>query len=436
MFWRSSSGFVSLEEPVYLGILNLTPDSFSDGGMFCSASAALDRASWLLKRGVKLLDLGAESTRPGSVPVGIEDEWQRIEEPLAEIRQRFPETPLSLDTRHASVAERGLAQGISIINDVCGFSDPAMLDLAQRSGCALLAMRSRVRDGQLVMPPYDDPSPKDASQVIGEMRELKNALKAAGADESRIMLDPGFGFGTTFREDLALWESLDRLPQELDWPIERICIAVSRKRFIAFKSGRPDLKPLERDSLSENAHEEALALGYRLVRSHQPPRITIRLARPGDATAIAAVQNHSLQAAYGKRLQDALPESFAGPQRVHAICDSLQKSDFRHRYYVLEQLGRILGFASVRVVDGGAELVALHLEPVLWRLGFGRMLLEHVVQTLKQDGLECVVSWVLESNAKAELFLDACKWRKDGESRTTWVNGISLRETRYRAEMK
>ena len=255
-------------EPLYIGILNLTPDSFSDGGRFVDPSAALAQARALAQAGARMLDLGAESTRPGAAAVDAATEWSRLEPVLAALRVALPELPLRLDTRHAAVAERGLAAGASVINDVTGFAHPAMLELARRSGCGLIAMRSRRAGDGFLMPPYEDPAPKTAEAAFQELRAVRDRLRKAGIPDGRVLLDPGFGFGTTFAEDLALWQALPRLPETLAWPVDRFCIGISRKRFLASRAGTPEVPPARRDALTASAHAEALAWGYRVFRTH------------------------------------------------------------------------------------------------------------------------------------------------------------------------
>jgi dihydropteroate synthase len=251
-----------------MGILNLTPDSFSDGGQFMDPDSALVQARSLVLAGARMLDLGAESTRPGAALVDAATEWARLEAVLPALAESLPGIPLSLDTRHAEVAAQGLAAGVSVINDVTGFSDPDMLALARTTPCGLIAMRSRRRGDGFHMPPYDDPAPKVAEEAISELDAVRNHLCTAGIAADRILLDPGFGFGTTYREDLALWEALPHLPEALAWPVERICLGLSRKRFLAAQAGRPDLPPSQRDGLTSAAHAEASHLGYRVFRTH------------------------------------------------------------------------------------------------------------------------------------------------------------------------
>lgn len=254
--------------PLFLGILNLTPDSFSDGGRFLDPAAALAQARRLVEAGAGMLDLGAESTRPGAEPLAPQDEWARLAPVIAPLRAARPDLPLSVDTRHAEVARPALAAGVAVVNDVAGFSDPAMLDLARTTGCGLIAMRSRPSGAGFLMPPYQGEGEAEAGRAIAELEDVRNRLLGAGIAPDRILLDPGFGFGTTFPEDLALWKALPDLPRILDWPAERFCLGLSRKRFLAWRAGTPELPPSERDPLTAAAHAEAATWGYRVFRTH------------------------------------------------------------------------------------------------------------------------------------------------------------------------
>lgn len=251
-----------------MGILNATPDSFSDGGRFQDAPAAQAQALALVQAGAGLLDLGAESTRPGAAPIDAATEWDRIRPVLAALSKALPEVPLSLDTRHAAVGAQGLGLGIAVINDVTGFSDPELLALVAASSCGLIAMRSRRAGQGFHMPAYGDPAPKTAQAAIAELLEVRDRLREAGISDDRVLLDPGFGFGTTYLEDLALWQALPQLPAALDWPSDRICLGLSRKRFLALQAGVPGLPPDQRDGLTASAHAKALGWGYRVFRTH------------------------------------------------------------------------------------------------------------------------------------------------------------------------
>lgn len=255
--------------PCVIGIINLTPDSFSDGGCHLDPLAALARGRELAEAGARILDLGAESTRPGAVPVAEEEEWRRLEPVLRRLREELPGMALSVDTRRPATAARALDAGAAVLNDVHGFADPAMRALAVEHRCGLIAMRSRRRGGGLWMPPYDGPLGGGAASLLEELRRVKHGLLEAGIAPCRILLDPGFGFGTTFLEDLALWEALPALPEALDWPVARFCLGVSRKRFVARRFGAdPQLPPAQRDAATALAHREAQDWGYRVFRSH------------------------------------------------------------------------------------------------------------------------------------------------------------------------
>lgn len=256
------------EGPLFLGILNLTPDSFSDGGRYATPEAALTQARKLLAKGFRMLDLGAESTRPGSAPLDPGTEWMRLEPVLALLRKELPEVPLSVDTRYPDTAAKALDHGAAVLNDVAGFRDPAMLELARSSGCGLIAMRSRMEDRAFLMPPYGAEGEATPERALKEMAEILKRLRDAGTADRRIALDPGIGFGTTFQEDMALWQALPFLEEQLSWPLDRICIGVSRKRFTGWQAGQPDLPPGERDCLTAALHLEAATHGVRIFRSH------------------------------------------------------------------------------------------------------------------------------------------------------------------------
>jgi len=253
----------------WLAILNLTPDSFSDGGLWNDPDLAVSHAAALVAQGAWGLDIGAESTRPGAAPLDPETEWQRLAPVLPRLRETFPDLVLSLDTRHPEVTQRGLDVGINLINDVTGFEDPVMLRIARDARVPLIAMRSRRRDGQFQMPPYEGDGEPDAARALREMAMVRDRLLDAGIEPQRIFLDPGFGFGTTWAEDRALWEALPTLDQRLSWPKSQVCLGISRKRFTAHMAGNPGLAPLARDTETFRLHMIASEWGFDLFRTHQ-----------------------------------------------------------------------------------------------------------------------------------------------------------------------
>ena len=208
-----------------MGILNITPDSFSDGGEHGDTASALAHADKLLADGAHIIDLGGESTRPGSAEVSIDEEARRVLPVLRELRRRHPQALLSVDTRHAAVAEQALEAGADIINDITGLADPAMRALCAAAPCGivLMHMQGQPRTMQLA-PHYDD--------VVREVRaffEQRLALaEAAGIARERICLDPGIGFGKNVEHNLALIAHLEELRVE-NLPL---LMALSRKRFM------------------------------------------------------------------------------------------------------------------------------------------------------------------------------------------------------------
>jgi dihydropteroate synthase len=207
-----------------MGVLNLTPDSFSDGGRFLEPAAALAQARRLIAEGADLLDIGGESTRPGAEPVPAEAEIARVVPVIAALAAESP-VPLSIDTLKPEVARAAVAAGAAIWNDVSALTAPGATDLAAELGCGvvLMHMQGEPRTMQ-VAPRYED--------VVGEvtawLAARAEAAMAAGVARRRIWLDPGIGFGKSLAHNLALLAHLDRL-SALGFPV---LLGVSRKSFL------------------------------------------------------------------------------------------------------------------------------------------------------------------------------------------------------------
>ncbi|NUQ64186.1 MAG: dihydropteroate synthase [Pirellulales bacterium] len=208
-----------------MGILNTTPDSFSDGGWFYDAAAAIDQGLRLVAHGADILDIGGESTRPYSVPVDAEEELRRVMPALSALGARI-DVPISIDTSKAAVAREALAAGAEIINDVSGLvRDPEMLALAVESGAGVCVMHMLGTPQTM----QDDPQYEDVvEEVIDELRARRDALVAAGIPQQRIALDPGIGFGKKTSHNLQLLCNARRL-HELGCPV---LIGHSRKGYI------------------------------------------------------------------------------------------------------------------------------------------------------------------------------------------------------------
>jgi dihydropteroate synthase len=221
---------VDLSRPRVMGIVNVTPDSFSDGGRQATADAAIRHAERLIAEGADLVDVGAESTRPGALPVAIDEEWLRLRPVLAALRDAA--VPVSVDTRKPEIMRRALDAGVSMINDVAGFaSGDARLSVAS-SGCGLCVMHMRGEPATM----QDDPVYVDVvAEVAAFLDGRVRALLAAGVGADRIVVDPGFGFGKSVDQNLALLRSLAAVTG-LGWPV---LAGLSRKGMIGTLTGRP-----------------------------------------------------------------------------------------------------------------------------------------------------------------------------------------------------
>jgi dihydropteroate synthase len=212
--------------PLLMGILNVTPDSFSDGGRFVDVSAAVEQGLRLAAEGADILDIGGESTRPYAEPVDAKTELDRVVAVIAALQPHLL-IPISIDTSKAAVAREALAAGAEIINDVTGLEgDRAMLDLAraERPGICVMHMQGTPRDMQ-DNPTYDDV----VEDVLAYLRRRRDQLLAEGIEPARIALDPGIGFGKTHQHNLSLLANCHRF-HELGCPV---LVGHSRKGFIA-----------------------------------------------------------------------------------------------------------------------------------------------------------------------------------------------------------
>ncbi|EMR8910759.1 dihydropteroate synthase [Neisseria gonorrhoeae] len=259
--WQAGRFKIGLDKPKIMGIVNLTPDSLSDGGAYSqNAQTALAHAERLLKEGADILDIGGESTRPGADYVSPEEEWARVEPVLAEVAGWG--VPVSLDTRRTVVMEKALALGgIDIINDVAALTDEGAVELLARqadTGICLMHMRGLPKTMQ------DNPKYQD---VVGEVaRYLKTRSEtcvAAGIAPQRITLDPGFGFGKNLQHNIALMRHLPELMAETGLPL---LIGVSRKSMIGELTGEADAAARVHGSVA--AALASVARGAQIVRVH------------------------------------------------------------------------------------------------------------------------------------------------------------------------
>lgn len=247
---------LDLSRPRVMGIVNLTPDSFSDGGKHDSVDAGVAHARQLLADGADLLDLGGESTRPGAADVSEADELARVLPVIEALRDCG--VPLSVDTAKPAVMRAALAAGADMINDIWGFRQPGALEAVAGSDCGLCAMHMQGEPRTMqAAPEYDDV----VADVLHFLQEQVARLEAAGVAPGRISLDPGFGFGKTVPQNYQLLRELDRVAA-LGYPV---LIGVSRKSMIGAITGKA---VGDRMAGSVAAALSAVQRGARIVRVH------------------------------------------------------------------------------------------------------------------------------------------------------------------------
>lgn len=271
----ASQGWPALAQgaPKLMGVLNVTPDSFSDGGLFAAQEAAVERALAIAAEGADILDIGGESTNPHAVPVSAEDEQARVLPVLKQIAGRLS-IPISIDTYKASTARLALEAGASIVNDVWGLQgDPEMARVTADFGAGLCAMHNR----RTVDPDLDIMA--DIGAFFTRTLEI---AERAGIARGRIVLDPGIGFGKTLEQNLVILDRLD----ELHAYGAPLLVGASRKRFIGAVTGRT--VAAERLAGSLAAHVAAVLKGAAVIRAHDIPEHR-------DALAVAAaIPRHTL----------------------------------------------------------------------------------------------------------------------------------------------
>ncbi len=260
---------LDLSHPCIMGVLNVTPDSFSDGGCFATLDAALRQGERLAEEGADLLDVGGESTRPGSTGVSVQEEIDRVVPLIEALTQRL-DLPLSVDTSKPEVMRAAVAAGAGLINDVHALRRPGALAAAAELAVPVCLMHMRGTPASMQEAPlYADP----VADVAAFLRERIAACEAAGIPRARLLLDPGFGFGKTLEHNLALLAGLGRLA-ELGLPL---LVGLSRKSMIGALTGR-DVDDRLAGSLA--AAVVAVERGARLIRVHDvaPTRDAIRVA--------------------------------------------------------------------------------------------------------------------------------------------------------------
>jgi dihydropteroate synthase len=270
MLLHLRSRALDLSTPAVMGVLNVTPDSFSDGGRFAHPAQAVERALQMAREGAALLDIGGESTRPGANPVGAEEELGRVM-PVIEALVAAGAPPLSIDTAKPEVMAAAAAAGAELINDVRALTAPGALEAAAQSGCAVCLMHMRGEPSSMQQAPvYRDV----VEEVHAFLAARIEACIGAGIGRERLVVDPGFGFGKALGHNLALMKHLARFTR-LGVPL---LVGVSRKSMLGAVTGRP-----VEGRLAGGLALAALAVfsGARIIRSHD-------VAETRDAVAMIA----------------------------------------------------------------------------------------------------------------------------------------------------
>jgi dihydropteroate synthase len=258
--WKAGRYILPLGHKTYvMGILNVTPDSFSDGGRYTDPGAALEHALQMQEEGADIIDLGGQSTRPGYEAIGAEEEWARLAPVMSRLCGALS-VPVSVDTFYPLVAGRALSAGADVINDVTGFQDPAMFQLARESGCGCVVMHSGA--GVDTIRPFF-------------ARRLQEAVQQ-GLDPAQLCFDPGIGFGKTYEENLAVLREM----RGLLLPPYAMLVGASRKRVIGAPCGNPPFTKRLPGTLA--AHTLAVAGGADVVRVHDVAE-AVQAARVADA---------------------------------------------------------------------------------------------------------------------------------------------------------
>ncbi len=272
--WRCKDRALTLAHPLVMGILNVTPDSFSDGGRYNAPKAAVAHGLRLVEAGADILDVGGESTRPGAQPVSTAEELARVVDVVKALAVQTA-VPISVDTRNPAVAHAALQAGAAIINDVTGLRDPAMLSVVREHGAGVVLMHMQGEPRSMQQEPiYDDV----VAEVLSWLKQRVDAVVAAGVAEAAVVIDPGIGFGKTLEHNLALLGGLRRFA-EMGPPL---MVGLSRKRFIGEITGAP---VDDRLAGSLTAMVWCIWRGASILRVHD---VSASVAAVRMATALAA----------------------------------------------------------------------------------------------------------------------------------------------------
>lgn len=262
--WRIRGGSIALDRPIVMGVLNVTPDSFSDGGVYLTPDAARRRADELVGEGADIIDIGGESTRPhGAARVSDAEERARVIPVVAWLRRDYPNVPISIDTTKSTVAQAALDVGAHIINDVSGGRlDMYMCDVVAAASAGIILMHSRGSVETMAKYDYALYGEDPVRDIMHELAASATRALEAGIPRDGIVLDPGIGFAKRSEHSIAVLRELERIVS-LGYPV---MIGASRKRVVGELSGVKD--PRVRLAGTLGAHVVALMRGARLFRVH------------------------------------------------------------------------------------------------------------------------------------------------------------------------
>jgi len=258
MKWAIRDNFISLENPLVMGILNVTPDSFYDGGKNINPDTACKTAVQMAKDGAAIIDVGGESSRPGSKPIEVNEELKRVIPVIRKISSSI-KLPIAIDTYKAEVAKEAIRAGASIVNDISAMADPGMFSVVKESRVGVILMHMHGEPLTMQKAPLDKGDVLE--NVIGFLKKRTDEIINYGIKNEQIVIDPGIGFGKTFAANEFLINNLDKL-NVLGFPI---LIGASRKKFIGDLIGR---KTDERLAGSLAAHIISYLRGSKILRTH------------------------------------------------------------------------------------------------------------------------------------------------------------------------
>ncbi|MFZ6644589.1 dihydropteroate synthase [Undibacterium sp. TJN25] len=243
--------------PLVMGVLNVTPDSFSDGGQYAALDSAITHAEQMIEDGVDIIDIGGESSRPGAPALPLEEELRRVMPIIYALRDCGK--PLSIDTYKPEVMQEAILAGVDLVNDINGFRDPRAVQLAANSDVALCVMHMQNTPSDMQLKPeYGNVN----EEVMRFLQDRVEVLTAAGVERDRISIDPGFGFGKTLQHNVDMLKNIGDFQQQLQLPL---LAGLSRKSMIGAITG----KPVERRMAgSLGAALAAVAQGAKIVRVH------------------------------------------------------------------------------------------------------------------------------------------------------------------------